>query len=77
MKDITLTLDIEGRKLSAPKSAYARAKLKQLKEFGYSDLTLQEVYREIDSILAGKTLTTGLTIIGGFMEKEIILPKST
>ncbi len=72
----TLNLSIDGEKLSAPRNAYAKAKLKQLSEFGYNDLDLKTVQSEIDMILAGKTLKDGLTIIGGFMVDEIIKPEA-
>lgn len=56
-----------------PRAAYAKAKHKQLVEFGYTTLTLSHVEEQIDAVLASKTLDSGLTVIGGFMEGEIIV----
>lgn len=47
---------------------YVRAKTKQLREFGYSDLTEDHVSEQIDAILLDKDLT----VIGFFMKDEIV-----
>lgn len=54
------------------RAAYVTAKTKQLREFGYA-LTEQHVSDQLDMLLAGKKLGTGLTVIGSFMEDEVIL----
>lgn len=72
MNDVILKLKVDGRSLEAYRSKYAKAKFKQLREFGYSTLTLDEVNTQIDQLLAGKK--DGLTIIGMMMQDEIQLP---
>lgn len=70
--DPTINLEIDGRKLSVPRSAYIKAKLKQLSEFGYNGLTEQVVSDQLDKVLAKKDFANGLTVIGGFMKDEVI-----
>jgi hypothetical protein len=53
------------------KAQYARAKWKQLKEFGYATLTLEHTLEQLELVLAGKTMKDGLTVIGKFMEGEV------
>lgn len=55
----------DGREVS--KEAYVNAKLRDLKEFGYSDLTKQTVLDQLEAILKSKKLT----VIGMFMEDDI------
>jgi len=74
MKDIILNLVVDGKPITAYRSKYAKAKLKQLREFGYSNLTLGEVNTQLDLLLAGKT--DALTIIGMMMEDEVKPTKS-
>lgn len=54
------------------RAAYVKAKTKQLQEFGYPSLTEQEVDEQIDALLAGKKFGHGLTVIGMFMDKEVL-----
>lgn len=68
-----LKVSINDKIGMASRDAYANAKHKQLVEFGYTDLTLSHVQEQIDAVLAGKKLGSGLTIIGGFMVGEIIV----
>lgn len=55
-----------------PRGTYVAAKTKQLQEFGYPSLSEQHVNEQIDALLAGKTLSNGLTVIGGFMKDEVL-----
>lgn len=67
----TICVKIDGRDRIVPRDAYEKAKLKQIREFGYTSLTLSEVEKEVSACLDGKTLKNGLTVIGGFMEREV------
>jgi len=70
----TLTVTIEGKTITVPRSAYVKAKHKQLTEFGYEGLTEAEVDAQVTVLLEGKTFGTGLTVIGGFMQSEVKPP---
>ena len=63
-----LTLKVEGRDINVPRVKYVQAKCKQLREFGYTNLTEKEVDSQIDCILQKKPLD----VIGKFMEDEVI-----
>lgn len=62
--------------MMVPKAAYVTAKTKQLRGFGYADLSEAAVLNQLELVLLGKTLKTGLDVIGGFMIDEIILPEA-
>jgi len=51
---------------------YVRAKTRQLREFGYDYLTEKHVDEQVDALLQGKAFGKGLTVIGKFMEGEVI-----
>lgn len=55
-----------------PREAYVAAKTRQLVQFGYGRLTEETVNEQIDLLLTGKTLDSGLTVIGQFMEGEVL-----
>lgn len=55
-----------------PREAYVKAKTKQLRDFGYNDLTEEHVNEQVDAVLAKKEFGDGLTIIGKFMEGELV-----
>ena len=59
---------IDGQTLTVERSKYTQAKYKQLKKFGYNNLTIKEVETELDAILKGEKLT----VIGMFMKDDII-----
>lgn len=54
------------------RAAYVKAKTKQMREFGYPDLTEAHVDEQITALLAGKKFGDGLTVIGMFMDKEVL-----
>lgn len=65
---------IDGRPaVEVPSSAYVRAKTKQLIEFGYPTLTETDVSEQLEALLAGKKLT----VVGKFMEDEVVLPRKS
>lgn len=69
-----INLNINGRKLTVPRSAYIKSKTKQLVEFGYPSLTEEETGRQLDLVLAGNRIgQNGLNVIGGFMLGEVIV----
>lgn len=68
----TLRIKLEGREYKVPRKAYAIKKTAQLKEFGYPSLTVDEVEAQIDALMNNKKLGDGLTVIGMFMEGEIL-----
>lgn len=54
------------------KDAYITAKWKDLREFGYTNLTRDEVASQVDKILNGEELN----VIGKFMKSDIVLEES-
>lgn len=60
---------IKGKMVFAAdeKGSYARLKLKHLQEFGYPDLTLDEVLAEIDKLEKGEKPTN---VIGMFINAD-------
>ncbi len=69
----TLKVKLEWRgEIEVTRSAYVTAKTKQMREFGYSHVTEKETDEQIDAVLAKKKFGKGLTIIGKFMEGEVI-----
>ncbi len=66
-----ILIDVEGSMANVPRKAYVTAKTKQLRAFGYPDLTEKSVDDQITAILEGKELD----VIGMFMEREVIVPK--
>lgn len=71
-----MKINIEGKIMDVPREVYAKAKQKQMVEFGYAGLTIEETNKQIDAVLQGKKFGKGLTIIGKFMEDEIVIPNS-
>ena len=68
---IIITYDDKTRRVSF--DDYVKAKLKSLREFGYPDLTLDEVISQADKVLSGETkMGEGkLNVIGMLMVDEI------
>lgn len=62
-----LKVEINGRMVTTEREAYVKAKTKQLREFGYSDLSKEHVSEQVDAVLSG----TSLSVIGMFMKEEI------
>lgn len=50
---------------------YVKAKVKQLKEFGYESLTFEDAASQLEHVLAGHDMEQGLTVIGMFMRDEV------
>lgn len=71
-KSRILQVCINGKTLDVPRRDYVRAKTKQLRAFGYVGLLDKTVNEQVDAVLQKKTLGDGLTVIGGFMEDEIL-----
>lgn len=69
----TLQVNLGGRMGEVNRSEYVTAKTKQLREFGYPTVTQQEINEQITALLEGKTFGNGLTVIGMFMDDEIII----
>lgn len=63
------TIEIEGIRKTVATAAYISAKTKQLREFGYETLTEEGLRKQLIALLAKKPLT----VIGMFMESEVIL----
>lgn len=71
----TLRVKIDGKPAQdVPRAAYVKAKTKQLVEFGYPSLTESETEKQVQAVLDGKKFGKGLTVIGMFMEDEIVKP---
>lgn len=73
-KEENLIITIDGKRVPCPRKQYVKAKTRQLKKFGYANLTEEEVDQQVTAVLEGKKLTKGLTVIGGFMQGEISKP---
>lgn len=70
---MNIRVKLEGRPVfEVDRAAYIKAKTRQLRDFGYRDITERHVGEQVDALLAGKKLT----VIGKFMEDEIIKPKA-
>ena len=67
-----LRVKIGDREGMVDRAEYVRAKTHQLREFGYDDLTEKHVDEQVDALLQGKAFGKGLTVIGKFMEGEVI-----
>lgn len=67
-----MKINIDGKKMDVERAAYVKAKTKQLREFGYSDLKESHVDEQITALLSGKEFGDGLTVIGVFMKDEIV-----
>ena len=63
-----IDIQVEGIKKRVHRSEYTFAKWRQLKEFGYESLTLEEVERQLDAIYAKKKLT----VIGMMMKDDVV-----
>lgn len=70
-----IKVNIDGQRATVPRAAYIKSKTKQLREFGYAKLTEQQVSAQLDLVLAGKKVGTGLDVIGGFIEGDIDFTK--
>lgn len=67
----TIKVSIEAKPaMEVSRKVYVEAKTKQLRAFGYSTLTAEAVDEQITAILEKKPLT----VVGMFMEDEIVLP---
>jgi len=65
-----ITFEIDDKILTVYRNEYVTAKTKDLKEFGYQNITEQEVDRQLQKILNGDT---DLSVIGQFMIDEIVI----
>lgn len=68
-----LKVVIDGKRLDVSRGDYVTAKTAQLQEFGYPGLTEQEVDKQITALLEKKEFGKGLTVIGMFMEGEVVV----
>lgn len=70
----TIKIKRDDEVVSVAKVDYIKAKSCQLKEFGYPHATEQLVEEQLDKVLAGaKKMADGLTVIGMFIEGDIVL----
>lgn len=68
-----IRIRLDDREITTTKEDYIEAKTKQMVEFGYGSLTEDQVARQLDLLLAGKTtIAEGLTVIGMFMKQEVM-----
>lgn len=65
-----ILIEVDERKKLVLTTAYITAKTKQLKEFGYGNLTEWEVKKQLQNILSDKPRN----IIGSMMEDEVVRP---
>ena len=67
-----IKIKVEGKTVIVSRANYVKAKTKQLQEFGYETLTEKNVEDQIEAIKAKKKFGEGLTVIGMFMQDELI-----
>lgn len=60
-------INLEGRKLSVPKSAYIKAKTGDLKAFGYTTLTEEQVAKSLEKAISGEADE----VIAMFIESDL------
>lgn len=63
-----IKIDLDGRRLTVDKDIYVTAKTKDLREFGYGNLSESEVEFQLEQVLKGGELN----VIGMFIEKDIV-----
>ena len=68
-KEEEITVEVDGVRVKISKKKYIKAKTKDLKEFGYPDLTQKHVAEQLEKVLKGQKLT----VIGKFIEGDIIM----
>lgn len=66
----TIQVKIEGVEKTLPKAKYVKLKHKGLVEFGYENLTKEEVETQLQAVFEGKEFGKGLDIIGMFIQKD-------
>ena len=67
-----LHIIVNGREAIVSRADYVRLKTLDLREFGYASLTEAMVDEQVTAVLSGKKLGGGLTVIGAFMQDEIL-----
>lgn len=65
----TITIYVNGKKKNVSRVDYVNAKTRQLKEFGYADLTGEQVDEQLALIENGKI--KDLDVIGRFIEGDL------
>ena len=63
-----IKVDLEGQVVTITKEKYIKAKTKDLREFGYVNLTEEGVAQQLEKVLNKETLS----VIGMFIEKDIV-----
>lgn len=66
--DVTIHLAEWDKPRTVARKDYVTAKTKQLREFGYEDLSEADVSEQLDKVLANDSK---LTVIGIFMKDEV------
>lgn len=64
----TVKVNLEGRVTTVSKEKYIKAKTKDLKDFGYTNLTEKDVTDQLEKVLNKENLS----VIGMFIEKDIV-----
>ena len=63
-----IKVDLEGQVVTITKEKYIKAKTKDLKNFGYANLTEKDVADQLEKVINKETLS----VIGMFIEKDIV-----
>lgn len=63
-----IKVDLDGKILTVTKEQYIKAKTKDLREFGYVNLTEEDVSNQVENVINGEELN----VIGMFIEKDIV-----
>lgn len=68
-----IQLKRDDKWVTVSREDYIKGKTLQLRDFGYPELTTDDVRAQVELVLAGKTEhgEDGFTVIGGFIVDEI------
>lgn len=65
-----LQINVQGVTKAISRKEYIQLKHEGLVQFGYNNLTVEEVETQLDAVLEGKEFGKGLNIIGMFIQKD-------
>lgn len=67
-----LYVAVDGKTGWTERHKYITERLRTLREFGYPDLTYDELEDQVQAVLAGKAFGAGLTVIGMIIKDEVL-----
>lgn len=70
-----IEIDQEGDRGWVDTEKYIKAKTAALQEFGYKSVAAADVREQLQHVLDGHDMNEGLTVIGMFLQNDIVLEK--